>query len=501
MRIRWDATRRPVIAAALIVALGVGAGTWRGVAEGADPAAVAQAEGLSRAFREAAHKVIPTVVLIKTTTKPQRVEGNRGGPNRGRNPFQGTPFEDFFNDEMPGFRGHGAVPRQQGVGSGVLIDATGIILTNAHVVDDADEVTVELTDGRQFKATDIKADDRTDLAVVRIKAEGPLPFAQLGDSSKLDIGDWVIAVGNPFELEHTVSAGIISGLRRTLPSGKRAEYLQTDAAINPGNSGGPLVNLNGEVVGINTAIASMSGGYQGVGFAIPSNLAKWVTAQLIKSGSVARAYLGVGMVELSNEVAAKLGVRRNEGVLVTEVFPNAPAAQAGIQEGDVIVAFAGQPVGRPHQLQELVERSSFGSKQEVRVIRDRKPVTLSVEVKAMPESFGVTARRAKPERTSEGESFSARDLGLDVGELTPELAKQLGLEGQPTGVVITSVEPNGLAEEAGLREGMLITRVGKQPIKSVADFQKAVKAEDLKSGIMLLVRTPAGNRFVVLQQQ
>jgi serine protease Do len=490
---RWS-----MIIAALMVALGVGA--WSDVSRGADPEAVAQAEGLSRAFREAAHKVIPTVVMIKTSTKPQRIEGGREGGTRGRNPFKGTPFEDFFNDEMPGFRGYGMIPRQQGVGSGVLIDPAGIILTNAHVVDGADEVTVELSDGRQFKATDIKIDDRTDLAVVRIKAEGSLPFAQLGDSSKLDIGDWVIAVGNPFELEHTVSAGIISGLRRTLPSGKRAEYLQTDAAINPGNSGGPLVNLNGEVVGINTAIASSSGGYQGVGFAIPSNLAKWVTTQLIKSGRVARAYLGVGMVELSNEVAAKLGVRRNEGVLVTEVFPDAPAAQAGIQEGDVIVAFAGQPVGRPHQLQELVERSPFGSKQEVRVIRDRKPIALSVEVKAMPDSFGVAARRPRLERADEGQSFTARDLGLDVGELTAELASQLGLEGH-AGVLITSVEPNGLADEAGLREGMLIMRVGRQPVKSVADFQKAVKAEDLKSGIMLLVRTPSGNRFVVLQQQ
>jgi len=490
---RWS-----MIIAALLVALGVGA--WSDVSRGADPEAVAQAEGLSRAFREAAHKVIPTVVMIKTSTKPQRIEGGREGGTRGRNPFKGTPFEDFFNDEMPGFRGYGMIPRQQGVGSGVLIDPAGIILTNAHVVDGADEVTVELSDGRQFKATDIKIDDRTDLAVVRIKAEGSLPFAQLGDSSKLDIGDWVIAVGNPFELEHTVSAGIISGLRRTLPSGKRAEYLQTDAAINPGNSGGPLVNLNGEVVGINTAIASSSGGYQGVGFAIPSNLAKWVTTQLIKSGRVARAYLGVGMVELSNEVAAKLGVRRNEGVLVTEVFPDAPAAQAGIQEGDVIVAFAGQPVGRPHQLQELVERSPFGSKQEVRVIRDRKPIALSVEVKAMPDSFGVAARRPRLERADEGQSFTARDLGLDVGELTAELASQLGLEGH-AGVLITSVEPNGLADEAGLREGMLIMRVGRQPVKSVADFQKAVKAEDLKSGIMLLVRTPSGNRFVVLQQQ
>jgi serine protease Do len=492
------ASRGAVLVAALIASMGLAVSPRHGSAQAADQAAVAQAEGLSRAFREAAHKVIPTVVLIKTTTKPQRAEAGQGPTNRGRNPFRGTPFEDFFDDQAPG-RGHPMIPRQQGVGSGVIIDPSGIILTNAHVVDDADEVTVELSDGRQFKASDIKTDDQTDLAVVRIKAEGSLPAAQLGDSSKLDIGDWVIAVGNPFELEHTVSAGIISGLRRTLPSGKRAEYLQTDAAINPGNSGGPLVNLKGEVVGINTAIASSSGGYQGVGFAIPSSLAKWVITQLIKTGSVERAYLGVGIVELNNEVAAKLGVRRNGGVLVTEVFPGTPAVQAGFQEGDVIVAFAGHPVGRPHELQELVERSPFGSKQEVKVIRDKQPKTLAVEVKSMPKKFGLVERAPRGERGSEGPSFASRDLGLDVGELTPELAKQLGLEGQ-SGVLITNVDPNGLADEAGLREGMLITRVGKQPVKTVADFQKFVKTEDLKSGIMLLVRTPSGNRFVVLQQ-
>jgi serine protease Do len=483
-----------MLTAALIATLGLTTAPRPQLTVAADPAAVAQAEGLSRAFRAAAHKVIPTVVLIKTTSKPQRVERGQG-QGRGRVPFRG--FEDFFGDEMPDPRGR--MPRQQGVGSGVIIDASGIILTNAHVVDDADEVTVELSDGRQFKATDIKTDDQTDLAVVRIKAEGSLPAAQLGDSNKLDIGDWVIAIGNPFELEHTVSAGIISGLRRTLPSGKRAEYLQTDAAINPGNSGGPLVNLDGEVVGINTAIASSSGGYQGVGFAIPSSLAKWVTNQLIKTGAVARAYLGVGIGELSNEVAAKLGVRRNGGVLVNQVFPDTPAAQAGFQEGDVIVAFAGQPVNRPHQLQELVERTTFGSKQEVQVIRDRQTKTLSVEVKAMPQKFGVAAKAPRERQPETGESYASRDLGMDVGDLNEELAKQLNFEGL-SGVVITDVEANGLADEAGLREGMLIMKVGKQPVKNVAEFQKALKNEDLKNGIMLWVRTQHGNTFVVLQQ-
>jgi len=222
-----------------------------------------------------------------------------------------------------------------------------------HVVDDSDEVMVGFADGRQIKATDIKTDEETDLAVLRIKADEKLPVAVLGDSSKMEIGDWVIAIGTPLELEHTVSAGIISAVKRSLPSGKRADYLQTDAAINPGNSGGPLVNLNGEVIGINTAIASSSGGYQGIGFAIPSNLARWVSRQLIAKGSVARAYLGVGIDELTSELAAKFGVKPGQGVLVTKVFPDAPAAKAGFKEGDVVSAYAGEKVHGTHELQEL----------------------------------------------------------------------------------------------------------------------------------------------------
>jgi len=247
--------------------------------------AVDQAKSLSRAFRAAAKKVLPTVVTVRTVVKPH--EEKKGEP--GQNPFKGTPFEDLFGDEVPGFNFDVPETPELGLGSGVIIDASGIVLTNNHVVEGADEVVVRLADGRELPATDIKVDARTDLAVLRIKASEPLPAAPLGDSDKLEIGDWVIAVGNPFELEGTVSAGIISAKGRTLGSVGRARFLQTDAAINPGNSGGPLVNLDGEVVGINTAIFSRSGGYQGIGFAIPINLAKWVTPQLIRGGRVERA--------------------------------------------------------------------------------------------------------------------------------------------------------------------------------------------------------------------
>jgi len=491
-------TGRWLLVWTLLAAVGIGGVIWQSAAgqnqsAPADSQAIAQAKSLSRAFRSAAERVMPTVVKIKTTTKGRRIE-TPGRRLPGGNPFEGTPFEDFFNDrDLPGFSFPHSIPPRQGVGSGVVIDPTGIILTNNHVVEDADEVLIEFTDGRQFKASDIKTDEQTDLAVVWIDADEPLPAATLGDSDQLEIGDWVIAVGNPFELDGTVSAGIISGKGRALRAGKRTNFLQTDAAINPGNSGGPLVNLDGEVVGINTAIASNSGGYQGVGFAIPSNVAKWVTDQLIQRGSVQRAYLGVSIGPITNEIARQLGVQPNRGVLVSEVFRDTPAAKAGFQAGDVILAFAGRDVNSPRELQEIVERSPTGSKQQVNIIRDGKRTTLEVEVKPLPEDFGLAQRSS-----GDSSTYKARELGLEVGELTDELAKHLGYEGY-SGALVTEVESDGLAAEVGIRPGDLILRVGKTPVKSTAEFEAALKKESLEEGIMLLIRTREGNRFVVLQ--
>ena len=390
------------------------------------------------------------------------------------------------------------MPHQEGLGSGVIIDPSGIVLTNAHVVDDADEVMVGLGDGRQLKATDIKTDEQTDLAVLRVKAEEKLPCAVLGDSGKMEIGDWVIAIGTPFELEHTVSAGIISGVKRSLPSG-RADYLQTDAAINPGNSGGPLVNLNGEVIGINTAIASSSGGYQGIGFAIPSNLAKWVSGQLINKGSVARAWLGVAISELTSDLAGKFGVKPGQGVLVNQVYPNSPAAKAGIQDGDVVSAYAGQKVHSPHELQELVERSPFASRQQIAIIRDGHPETLTVEVQSMPTQFD-TAARGKAGESEEEPGYTNRDLGLDLSDLTPAIVSKLGLKGT-SGVLITAVSEDGIAAAAGLRKGMVILKVANVAVNSVSEFEKVMKKQSLQEGVLVLVHTAGGNMFRVLQEK
>jgi len=485
--------------AALIVTLVLFGARLSPAAQADDPNGIEKAKSLSRAFRAAAKKVIPTVVTIKATAKPVEKRAPRKLPRE--NPFKGTPFEEFFEDQFPeGFELPRRFQPREGKGSGVIIDSAGIILTNHHVVEGADEVIVELADGRQFKAVEVKSDEQSDLAVVRIKADGPLPAAALGDSDSLDIGDWVLAIGNPFELEMTVSAGIISAKGRSLSTAKRTNFLQTDAAINPGNSGGPLVNLDGEVVGINTAIASMVGGFQGVGFAIPINQAKWVAKQLIETGTVQRAYLGVAIAQIDGPLARQLGVQPHRGVLVNEVFPDTPAAAAGLKEGDVILSFAGQSVNNPRQLQEVVERSPIDSKQVMEVLREGKKINVPVVVKALPKDFGARAPAlVQPRQPSEPPTFESEQLGMQVAELTDELARRLGLQGM-SGVVITDVTPNGPADRAGLGEGMLIMRVGKRPVKSLQEFQEAIKQESLKQGILLLVRTPEGNRFVVLQQ-
>jgi len=471
-----------LIVGTLIVGLGLGLGDLASADD--DVNAIQQAKSLSRAFRSAAKQVLPTVVQVRTSSKPRPMDDRSGL----QNPFKGTPFEDFFGDELPGTPGRGFPEiRPRGLGSGVIIDPSGIILTNNHVIEGADEVTVQLNDGRQFKANEIKVDKNTDLAVLQIKADESLPAARLGDSDKLEIGDWVIAIGNPFELESTVSAGIISGKGRSLGAVRRARFLQTDAAINPGNSGGPLVNLDGEVIGINTAIFSRSGGNQGIGFAIPANVARWVVPQLIKRGRVARAYLGVAIETITAERARELGVRPNEGVLVKEVFENSPAEDAGFRTDDVILSFDGHPVQSASDLQEVVERSAFDSSHEVKILRNGRPITVQVVAKAMPEQFGVASGL-----------HQSRELGLTVVDLSGAMAEQLGYE-PGSGLLIVHADRGQIAYEAGLRAGMLIRRVGKNEVKSVAEFQAALEKESLAKGITVEVQTRDGTRIVRLQ--
>jgi serine protease Do len=451
------------------------------------------------------------VVVVRSETKAKKVSANRGPQKRGgggaggENPFKGTPFEDFFRDGVPeGFEfngqpGQGQTQPRSGVGSGVIVDGSGLVLTNNHVVEGADEVTVELPDGREFKAAEIKTDPESDLAVVKLENARDLPTAKLGDSDKLEIGDWVIAIGNPFELETTVSAGIISGKGRELGSIRRAKFLQTDAAINPGNSGGPLVNLAGEVVGINTAIASNTGAYQGVGFAIPINLAKWVSGQLIAKGSVERGYLGVSIGPLSVEMAKKLGAKDRKGVLVTEVMDGTPAAEAGVQDLDVITAFDDQAVDGPRSLQEVVERSSIGQPHKLTVLREGRQMTLAISVKPLPDKL---AKRegggGRKMAESEGDTFYSEAFGIEVRDRTG-LAEN-AYEGFD-GVVVDRVDPDGLAAEAGVGPGVLVRKVGNTPVKTIAEFAEAIEKASPAEGVVLQIRTPRGNNAVLLKKQ
>jgi serine protease Do len=469
---------------------------------------VQHATALSEAFRQSASKVLPAVVSIHHEMRPRTVQREeRGEPRlpRGRRQVP-EGFEDldpllkrFFEDmpDMDQFERMPNIPRQSS-GSGVIIDSDGVILTNNHVVAGGGKITVKLHDGREFVATEVKTDPNTDLAVIRIKATGSLPFASLGDSDRLQIGDWVLALGQPFGLENTVTAGIISAKGRSIGMMRHEEFLQTDAAINPGNSGGPLVNLQGEVIGVNTAISSSSGGFQGVGFAVPVNVAKWVSTQLLKDGQVHRAYLGVGIQPLDQDLAGQLGLNTPGGALITDVQPDSPAAAAGIKPQDVIVEFGGTPITSHRQLQAVVGRAAIGKAMPITVLREGKQVKLSVTVREQPANYGQRAESPlEPQEPAEGREFNK--VGLEVAPLTKDVADQLGVK-DAAGVVITAVEEGSPAERVGLEASMAIVQVGRQPVKNVAEFERAIEGASLEKGVLLLVRSAEGSRFVVLKE-
>lgn len=352
----------------------------------AQKAAIDSANDLSTAFQTVSNALLPTVVAIEN--RPKLVMQATGQPQptadpwAGRNPFEGTPMEELFRDfqfrQSPGLPNgplrNQPMPRS-GIGSGVIIDRSGIVLTNNHVVAGGGEVIVRTHDGREFTATDVWTDPKTDLAVVKIDADR-LVAAPLGDSDQASIGEWVLALGQPFGLESTVTSGIISAKHRDLGITDRENFLQTDAAINPGNSGGPLVNLRGEVIGINTAIHSRSGGNNGIGFAVPSNLARWVSDQLVDGGVVRRAFLGIGIQPVTESVAKELSVQPRVGVLVTDVLEESPADEAGLKSGDVILSVADRNVSTPQALQLAVERSPIGERVPMQVIRDGETIEL-----------------------------------------------------------------------------------------------------------------------------
>jgi serine protease Do len=469
------------------------------------PQGVAGARELSSAFRDAAKAALPAIVRIETTGKSMQVSGQERG---GEDPLEGTPFGDLFRRD-PGLREYfrrgaprGQTPAPHGMGSGFIIEESGIILTNNHVVANAESVKVKLHDGREFSASDIKTDPRTDVAILRIHADGNLPTIRMGNSDAVEIGDWVLAVGSPFGLEATVTAGIISAKGRGMNITEREDFLQTDAAINPGNSGGPLVNLNGEVIGINTAISTRSGGYDGVGFAVPINLAHWVAEQLIQKGTVSRAYLGVAIQPIDSELSKQFGVPVGKGALITDVRPDSPAAKAKLEPGDLILKFNGKEIHGPRDLQGVVERLKTGSKYPMLLVRDGKETTVDVTAQEMPKNYSLASEDLGPQNRGAPENPKADsypELGVEIEAVQRDVLQQLGFQSEVSGVVVTAVKPDSPAAAAGLREGLVISKVGARKVNSPADFKEALKSVSLDRGILMLVRTPRGGTHIVLK--
>ncbi len=420
-------------------------------------------------FATLAEQLRPAVVNISTakTIKP-RAPAYRG-PHRPEQDMFEEFFERFFRDMPQSSR------KERSLGTGFIISDDGYILTNDHVVDGADEIKVKLSDGRVFSGTVRGLDPKLDLALIKIDAGKQLPVAKLGDSDKLRIGEWVMAIGNPFGLEQTVTVGIVSAKGRVIGAGPYDDFIQTDASINPGNSGGPLFNLRGEVIGINTAIVA---GGQGIGFAIPVNMAKEIVTQLRQDGKVTRGYLGVVVQPLSEELAQSFGLERPHGALVSEVVKDSPAERAGIKRGDVILRFDGQAIDERNDLPKIVATTKVGKSAKVVVFRDGRERELQVEVGKLGEDSPALAEQGA----------SGNRLGLTVTSLTPELARRYELDPNSRGVLITAIAADGTAAAANLRPGDLVVEVDGHAVESVKAFEAAVARVGKGKVLRLLIQ-------------
>ncbi|HEY7601027.1 MAG TPA: DegQ family serine endoprotease [Methylomirabilota bacterium] len=427
-----------------------------------------------------AEKLTPAVVNVRTT----------GEARRQRAPQIPEPFRRFFPQPPEG--GGEREQRPRGVGSGFIIDADGYIVTNHHVIDGTKGVEVTLTDGRTFPARVVGSDAETDVALLKIEATG-LPSVPLGASSELKVAEPVMAIGNPFGLDHSVSVGIVSAMGRFIGQGRFDDFIQTDAAINPGNSGGPLINTRGEAVGINSAIVSRGGGFQGIGFAIPVDLAKPILSQLRGAGKVTRGWLGVSIQPLTQELAKSFGLTGTQGALVASVSEDSPAARAGLKEGDVIVTFDGKPVEAPRVLPSMVANTPIGRPVPVGIVRDGARQTVTVTVGNLSDSR--EAKAAPAEKSAE--SRATEKLGLELQELTPELAKQLGVEGAK-GVVVTQVKPDSPAAQAGLAAGDVIREVNRMPVQGLEDIEKGLARGPDGGQVLLRVERDGSQRYVVV---
>jgi len=456
---------------------------------------IALLDKTGKAFAAVVKKAKPAVVYIG-------VEKSVKGMMQGVNPF------DFFNDPFferffgPQFRHpqrHPQIPKQRqfkqrGAGSGFIISKDGYILTNNHVVEDADKITVRLSDEREFKAKVIGTDPQSDVALIKIDGKN-LPVLPLGDSDKIQVGEWVIAIGNPFELYQTVTVGVVSAKgRNRMGISEYENYIQTDAAINPGNSGGPLLNIHGQAIGINSAIFSRSGGYMGIGFAIPINMVKKIEQQLLKNGKVTRGWLGVVIQDMNEDLAQSFGLKTDKGVLISQVNPDSPASKAGLKDGDVVVAIDGNSVENVAELRNTIAMTAPGTELVLKVIRDGKTYSIPVTIGEQPEDFSSLAKGIGHGKTP------LSKFGLGLQELTPELADQFGYK-KGQGVLIASVEPDSPAAEVGLQPGQLIEEVNKMRVHKLSDIRKALKKSRLKKQVLLRVRAGEFSRYVVLRAE
>jgi serine protease Do len=428
-------------------------------------------------FSQLAEKLKPAVVNISTTMVVKQQPSFRGRPS----PFgEQDPFREFWER----FFG-GEIPRERetrSLGSGFIINKEGYIVTNNHVVENSKEIIVTLHNEKDYKAEVIGKDKKTDLALIKIEAEGDLPMAPLGDSDKLGVGEWVLAIGNPFGLAETITAGIVSAKGRAIGAGPYDDFIQTDASINPGNSGGPLFNFWGEVVGINTAIIATG---QGIGFAIPINMAKEILPQLKEKGRVTRGWLGVLIQKVTPQLAESFGLEEERGALVSQVLEDTPAQKAGMEQGDIILEFDGKEIKDFGDLSRIVASTPIGKTVDIKVFRGGQIVSLEATVAEMEEPAQVAKAPTK------------KPLGITVQNITPEIARSLGLEAA-TGVVVTGVEPGSPAAKSGIRRGDVIYEVNRKPIKDAEDFGQVVETAGDKEDILFLIRRGGGNVFVAI---
>jgi Do/DeqQ family serine protease len=437
--------------------------------------ASASAQSIQNSYADLVNRVAPAVVTIRSTERARAAQ---------QFPFSDDPtLREFFGDRMP--QQQQTPQRVQGVGSGVIVNSDGYILTNHHVVDGALEIKVELTDNRIFPAKLVGSDAPSDLAVLKIDAKD-LPVLHLGDSDKVRVGDFVLAVGNPLGIGQTVTSGIVSAKGRTtgLSDGSFEDFLQTDAAINRGNSGGALVNTTGELIGINSQILSPSGGSIGIGFAIPSNMARAVMDQLMKTGKVRRGMLGVTIQSVDADLASSLSLPAARGAIVTSVSSGGPAEKAGLKRGDVITAINKQPVIDNNSLRNLVATQPPGSSVEVTASRNGRDQNFQVALAELPER----RPESEDEDTSSTSATGNQKYGLSLQPFTPGMAERSGLEANDEGLFVTRIDPSGSAAEAGIRQGDLILEVNRQPVRTVAEFSAAMQRSGAKPALVLVKR-------------